>query len=432
MRILVLSPDFASHWAPLSVVADAARLAGHEVVVATGATLRPRVEAAGYVWRHLRLGRDANDGVASGEDPAGADALARFIAATRDGAVATLKLQAEERLTDLLFDPERVMTDVVRLVDGVRPDRLIVDHVSFNSTLAAVASGRPFTTVVPGHPSQLPVLGERYGLPSGWPVALTPSSGALDALRTLCDRVAERFTARWNDARRAIDPGAAAVDDAFVVTGDRVLLHWSAEHHDPDRTLLLPPGTTFAGPLVRAEEPVEPPGRSGDDRPLVYVAFGTFLSHRSDVLVRLADALRMLDLRVALAAGTTPIDRIGPVPDHWLVAERLPQVGLLAHATVAVSHAGNNSVQEAIASGVGQVLLPFSTDQFAIAADLERTGHATVADPNAATVSELAGAIASRLDRPRPTPCSTDLDTVVAALTGTSRATPSGPTHVDR
>lgn len=432
MRLLFLSPDFASHWAPLSIVADAARRAGHEVVVATGATLRARVEAAGYVWRHLRLGRDANDGVASGRDTAAAAALDRFVAATRCGAVATLTLQAEERLTDLLFEPERVVADVAYLVDEVRPDRLVVDHVSFNSTLAAVASGHPFTTVVPGHPSQLPVGDERYGLPSAWPATLTPPSGELDTLRTICDRVAERFTARWNEAIRTVDPTADAVDDAFVVTGDRVILHWSAEHHHPDRTPLLPAGTTFAGPLVRAEEPVDPPGWPGDDRPLVYVALGTFLSHRGDVLERLAEALRTLDVRVALATGATPIDRIGPAPDHWLVAARLPQVALLARASVAVSHAGNNSVQEALAAGVGQVLLPFSTDQFAIAADLERVDAATVVDPNAATASELATAISERLDGRRSAPTGTDVGAVVAAVTGARPAAPSGPTHVDR
>lgn len=431
MRLLVLSPDFASHWTPLSVVADAARQAGHEVVVATGTTMRPRLEAAGYAWRHLRLGRDANDGVAGGRD-ASAAALDRFVAATRNGPIATLTLQAEERLTDLLFEPERVVADVARLVDEVRPDRLVVDHVSFNSTLAAVASGHPFTTVVPGHPAQLPVGDERYGLPTAWPVDLTPARADLDVLRALCDRVAERFTVRWNEARRAIDPGAAEVNDAFVVTGDRVLLHWSAEHHHPDRTSLLPPGTEFAGPLTRTEPPVEPPGERGDARPLVYVALGTFLSHRGDVLARLADALRMLDVRVALATGASPVQQVGPVPDHWLVAERLPQVALLAHADLVVSHAGNNSVQEALAAGAGQVVLPFSTDQFSIAADLERVDAATVVDPNTATVLELAGAISTRLPRPRPAPMSTDVDTVVAAVTGTSPATPSGPAHVDR
>ena len=428
MRLLVLSPDFVSHWTPLSVVADRMRDAGHEVVVATGPTLRPRVEADGFAWRHLRLGRDANDGVAGSRDTGEAAALARFIAATRAGAIATLSLQAEERLTDLLFEPERVIADVARLVDEIDPDRLVVDHVSFNSTLAAVATGRPFTTVVPGHPSQLPVGDERYGLPIGWPSTIEPGAANLDDLRRRCDEVGERFTDRWNRARRTVDPGAHDVADAFVVTGDRVVLHWSAAHHDPDRTALLPSGAVFAGPLTRTEPSVEPPWAAHDERPLVYVALGTFLSHRGDVLARLADALRTLDVRVALATGATPIDRVGPVPDHWWVADRLPQVALLAHASVAISHGGNNSVQEALAGGVSQVLLPFSTDQFAVAADLERVGAATVADPNRATADELAAVIVERLDRPRPTPVPTDTDAVRAAVTGA----PAGPARAAR
>src|SRR5690606_34226263 len=99
---------------------------------------------------------------------------------------------------------------------------------------------------------------------------------------------------------------------------------------------------------TRSEPPVERPGFTNHERRLVYVALGTFLSQRGDVLARLAEALRSLDVRVALATGATPVDQVGPVPDHWWVAERLPQVALLAHASVAVNHGGNNSVQEAL------------------------------------------------------------------------------------
>lgn len=414
MRLLVLSPDFASHWTPLSVVANAARTAGADVIVATGRVMRPAVEAAGFPWRHLRLGRDANAGVARRRVGDESDAIGRFIEATRLGAVATLSLQAEERMHDLLFEPDRVIGDVAALVEELDPDRLVVDHVSFNSTLAAVASGRPFTTVVPGHPSQLPVGDERYGLPPVWPHAVTPLPEDVDELRRRCDRVAERFTQRWNEALAAADPSAGAVDDAFRVTGDRVLLHWPAALHDPRRTALLPADARFSGPLVRDEAPVDPP--DGHHRPLVHVALGTFLSHRGDVLRCLADGLRRVDVRVSLATGATPVDRIGPIPTGWWVAEHLPQVGLLHHAALAVSHGGNNSVQEAVAAGVRQVVLPFSTDQFAVAADLERDGAATVFDPNRLTPEVVAETVEHALQQPAWEAVSTDHASVVSAL----------------
>ena len=63
-----------------------------------------------------------------------------------------------------------------------------------------------------------------------------------------------------------------------------------------------------------------------------------------------------------------------------------------------VHHGGNNSVQEALATGVQQVVLPFSTDQFSNAADLERIGAACVLSPNEATAADLALAIDVGLD----------------------------------
>jgi UDP:flavonoid glycosyltransferase YjiC (YdhE family) len=46
------------------------------------------------------------------------------------------------------------------------------------------------------------------------------------------------------------------------------------------------------------------------------------------------------------------------------------------------------------------VVLPFSTDQFAGAAALERTGVGVVLPPNTASVDELASAVAHVLDLP--------------------------------
>ena len=77
------------------------------------------------------------------------------------------------------------------------------------------------------------------------------------------------------------------------------------------------------------------------------------------------------------------MNALGPLSPSWLVAPSLPQITLLSRAAAAVTHGGNNSVTECLSAGVPMVVLPFSTDQFAIAADLERVGAATAIDPNA-------------------------------------------------
>ena len=60
---------------------------------------------------------------------------------------------------------------------------------------------------------------------------------------------------------------------------------------------------------------------------LVYVSLGTFLSARGGVRATVAAGLRQLGVRAAIATGLTPPSRLGAVPEDWIVATRLPQMG---------------------------------------------------------------------------------------------------------
>ena len=399
MKLLVVSPEYASHYGPLAVLAGAARATGAHVVVATGPSLRARVENDGFEWTLLRLGVSSNTGVVT--DSPEIDA---FLAATRAGPLETIRHQALARQRDLLWNPELVARQIGELCEQLDPDEVLVDHVSFGSTLAMYAIGRSFVTLVPGHPSQLPVGDERYGIPALWPSPMAPDHRHLNELQRVADDVTRAFTDRWNEALAAISPQRPPVADAFRVHGRRVLYNSVASLHHASRTALLPGDHRFIGPLVR-DEKLPAALRSWrdrtNDRPQVYVALGTFLSHRSDVLARIAGALRHLDARAAIAIGATAPGELGPIPDDWAVAASLPQVAMLDAADLAIHHGGNNSVQESLAIGIRQLVMPMSTDQFANAADLQRTGAANVAAPNDATCEELADSIAVLLARPR-------------------------------
>jgi UDP:flavonoid glycosyltransferase YjiC (YdhE family) len=84
---------------------------------------------------------------------------------------------------------------------------------------------------------------------------------------------------------------------------------------------------------------------------------------------------------------------IGELPSSWLVREFLPQVAILQHSTLAVTHGGNNSVTEALTCGVPMLVMPFSTDQFAGAEAVEACGAGTVLDPNSAAPGDIRSAL---------------------------------------
>lgn len=393
MTLLVISPDYASHLLPLATIATAWQDAGEQVVVATGPATAALVASFGFAHSDLPLGRGSNPGVIRAEQqPAGEDdALRGFFAATTRGMVETLRFQAQARRNDLLWEPVERARAVLKVVEQTRPDRIIVDHLAFSARLALTAAGVPHTGVVLGHPSALPVGDEVYGYPTAWPAAFRPDPAELAGLREMCQVVRDEFTAEWNAALHALAPAATPVTDAFTEHGDLVLFNYPAALHDPARTA-LPVPHAFLGSAVRTDS-VPPDVQSwldADDRPFVYVSFGSFLSARADVLAKVITALTRSPLRVALATGSA--QDLPSTPDSWLVRSYLPQTALLARAALAVTHAGNNSVTEALTAGVPMLALPFSTDQFAGAAAIETTGLGVAADPNAATAQDIASA----------------------------------------
>ncbi|WP_280680027.1 glycosyltransferase [Cryobacterium sp. CG_9.6] len=396
MTLLIISPDYASHLFPLATLGTAWQQAGERVVVASGPATADIVRGFGFERENLQLGRGSNPGVIRAEaQPTGEDdALRGFFAATRLGMVETLTFQAEARSNDLLWNPVEIARNVQRLVEKVRPDQVIVDHLAFSARLGLMTAGIHHADVVLGHPSALPVAGEVYGYPPEWPDIFHPDANDLAELLLLCEAVRDTFTAQWNAALAELDPQAVPSRDAFQETGDVLLLNYPAELHRPERGLLLPEHA-FLGSAVRVEATdaeVEAWLDAGSE-PVVYVSFGSFLSVRGDVLEKVVAALQGLDVRVALASGSTDPASLGPIPENWLVRGFLPQVRLLDHSVLAVSHGGNNSVTEAMTAGVPLLLLPFSTDQFAGAAALDTAGFGETLDPNRTSVAQLRAAI---------------------------------------
>lgn len=71
--------------------------------------------------------------------------------------------------------------------------------------------------------------------------------------------------------------------------------------------------------------------------------------------------------------GTDPAG-LGPLPPTVTVRQRFPQLAVLGRATAFITHAGMNSVAEALYQGVGTVALPFTGEQAVNADRLRELG----------------------------------------------------------
>lgn len=397
MRALVVSPDYASHYLPLSALGHALAARGHEVVVASGPALADRIRQDGFVRRELVLGPGNNPGlIRAGSQPADEEVgLEGFLDATRRGMVATLRHQAESRLHDLLWRPEAVTERLAGILSEVRPDVVVSDQLAFGATLALRALEQPYVSFHPGHPAAIPGPGELFGFPAHRPREFRASAGELGELRQLCAEVSDHFTLEFNETLRTLNPDAAGVESALSATSPHLtLLNYPAQL-GAYRRPLLPLTARFIGAAVREPSAT---GRDADGilaaaggrLPRVYVSLGTFLSARSDVLRRITEAFRNEPVELAVASGATPPEALGEVPDSWHVQPFLPQPAVLRHCDLAVTHGGNNTITEALWAGAPLLVCPFSTDQFAGAEDVRVAGLGDVFDPNRASAAEIA------------------------------------------
>lgn len=397
-RVLIVCPDYASHYFPLSSVGGALRDRGHEVVVATGRGLASRVLADGFGHAELTLGPGSNSGLMRPREQNEDEEyqLEGFFAATRLGMVPTLLHQARNRQRDLLWEPDRVTAGLRSILSHFEPDAVLVDQLSFGATAALRGLRQSFVSFHPGHPSAISV-GWPYGYPPRMPSRLRVDPGELEELETVCSQVVGRFTEEYNSVVERIDPTVPVVTDAFAATSTtRTLINYPGLLGS---SYGLPVRSRFIGSAVRRKEPLDlAPILARSRRPRIYISLGTFFSARSDLLAKLVAAFRNEPVDVILARGVTPRARLGPVPEHWMVDEYLPQPTLIAESDLVVTHGGNNTVTEALTAGVPLLIGPLSTDQFAGAADVESAGLGATFDPNfddAATIADLAHQVLS-------------------------------------
>ncbi|MDI1463963.1 glycosyltransferase [Catellatospora sp. KI3] len=150
----------------------------------------------------------------------------------------------------------------------------------------------------------------------------------------------------------------------------------------------------FVGPCVGVrpfQQPWLPPE---PDRPVALVSLGTVYNRLPGFYRTCAEAFAGTDWQVVLSLGerTDPAE-IGPVPDNVHVAASVPQLAVLRHARVFVTHAGMGGCLEALRAGVPMLTVPQTPEQQVNAARLAELGAARPLIPDRLTPAYLRDAL---------------------------------------
>ena len=96
--------------------------------------------------------------------------------------------------------------------------------------------------------------------------------------------------------------------------------------------------------------------------PIVYISLGSIISNRG-FCKECIRAFGGRNMSVILNTGKVNPDSLGKIPSNIYAYSFVPQIEVLKHADVFLTHCGMNSVNEAICAGVPMVAMPFLNDQ---------------------------------------------------------------------
>ncbi|HEY2222859.1 glycosyltransferase [Actinomycetospora sp.] len=309
MRILFASTGGAGHVTPMIPFADACRRAGHDVRLIGPPGLSPIAEREALPFAPGALPDDAEIGPVWAQVPHLSYA------------------EAERLVIGQIFATLNVRAMLPAMRGTVRdwqPEVIVREPGEFASAVVADEEGIPHVQV---------------------------GIGLISALRQITEMAAEAV-----DARR---PGLTArmADTPYLTFFPPSL----DSGHGPDPS----PTHRFRVPPV-APAPL-PDHWPGDERPLVYVTFGSAAASvptAVPIYEVALEAVAELPARVLLTTGQGVEDgRMAPPGPHVHIARWVPQADVLACASAVVCHGGSGTTLGALAAGLPLVITPLFADQ---------------------------------------------------------------------
>jgi UDP:flavonoid glycosyltransferase YjiC (YdhE family) len=356
MRVLCSTTPMDGVFGPFIPLGRALAQAGHEVIVATGANLRARVEENRLEF--VEAGLSAMDGV---------------VAAVADEEVKAAPSGDRARFPAAMFG-------------FVHPQAKL-------PALRDLAARRPFDLVV--HPPvdmSGPLLAAELGLPSACYGFGQPFDPAVVAA------MAARAAPLWEQAGLEPEPHAGIYRGRYL---------------DPCPPRLRGEGSVPAAHgthAVRPEIPGDPLARlpawadSLGQRPVVYVSLGTApLFNQPDRFAPLLAGLaeEQVDVVVTVSELHDPA-ALGELPSSVHVERWLPLAPLLPRCDAVLCHAGTGTTLAALVAGLPLVLTPQGADQFDNARACDRAGAAKVLMPDEVDPAAVRDAVRAVLVKGSP------------------------------
>jgi MGT family glycosyltransferase len=286
-----------------------------------------------------------------------------------------------------LIDGSKYVDDRLReIIDEVQPDVIVEDNVV--SFPALPASSCPWVRISSCNPAEMkdPDVPPTF---SGYPA---DDKTGWDEFRAEFKRTHAEMHADFDAFCQ--ERGAPPLPELeFMHTSPVLNLYLYPDEVDYARAQPLDATWHNLQTSVRATDAAYDPPLGPE--PLIYLSLGSLASGDVDLMRTLINTLAGTPYRFIVSKGPQH-DQLELAP-NMTGAEFLPQVAILPHVDLVITHGGNNTVTESLRHGRPMVLLPVFWDQYDNAQRMHETGFGIRLDTYAHQPEELTGAIARLL-----------------------------------
>ncbi len=384
-HIFVISPPFYSHFNPLIVLAKSLKKQGSKVTIGCSREFEEKVLAENLEFYEIDISSNKNVGEAESTDQPDAEKerLDEFFKSTEKGAIETLITQSRHRKADMLYNPGKLIHGIREIDQKLNVDLYVVDILSYSVTLALYYLNLPFITYCPPHPDTIPVGEAHYGVPKNWPSAIKVSEDDVSRLKQVSEETQKEFTQVFNQIIRE-NKDLEETNNAFSLVSNIGTVYNYFDFYGREGVTGEPFSIYAANSFTpeKLEETWIERIKTKDRK--IMITLGTFLSYRKDVLEKLIVNIRKIypDALLVVSAGANAKHLSHLRTENTIIEDFIPQIALMPYIDTVIFHGGCNTFTEAMYYGKKMMVLPFSSDQFNIAYDVEKNKLGSIEDPN--------------------------------------------------
>lgn len=340
---------------------------GHRVVFAAESSWDGKLEALGFEEELVDLAPPPED---ADEQDAGQfwkdyirDISPEFRKSTKD----QLESVTQPIMEELVIGAKYCEPRLKEIIEKVKPDVIIEDNVV--AFPALTTAGVPFVRIVSCNPLEVGGAGVApvfSGLPQD-------DQSEWQAFR---DEFSRTHIDLWNDLNEWVqEQGAAPLRELeFIARGDVNIYVYPEELDYVDERPLDDSWHRVDSSVRQIEDSVELPAHFTDgSKPLVYFSLGSLGSADVSLMRRVIAALATMPINVIVSKG--PLHDEIELADNMWGEQFLPQVSILPHVDLVITHGGNNTVTESMHFGKPMVLLPLFWDQYDNAQRVHEKGY---------------------------------------------------------